>query len=672
MDATEPKFAIAAREMVEKGDWLTPQWNNRLRFDKPPLIYWLMAIAYKIFGFTEFATRLPSSLAGTFLTVAIYLSGWKFAHLPSKRCRFFTGLVSGIVFLCNLFTVGWSRAGVSDMLLSLHIGTALLCFFAGYSILSVGEEDMISNPLYPWNADLLVSTEEQSMDAGIVKTLGNGEILKQKAKIFYFLFFIFCALAVLTKGPLGAFLPVGIITLFLWFTGNWKQVILHEMPLLWGILSGSLISLPWYILMIRKHGMNFVESFFGYHNINRLTKAVNGHTGPFYYYMPISLVGLTPWIFLVPAVFFFYQPFQRKMWKKRPRYRQFPLFLCTWILFVYAFFSVIRTKLLSYVIPAVPAIALLLGVFIGRLHCLEEESNLTIPKKTKNMITESSSVEKKSYFPSNASNPGKNNEEENHRVRKEWPMLLLEERSRLIFQENSVFLKLFVSLAILWTAMCSIFGFSIVSIAEKATGDPTVLTTCLNLLKIQLFTWRGGIPWLVASVIAFVQLNSKKDGRRYARRIRWLFVPFSAAFISFLMFFVQPAIKVWDNVWQIPLKELSQFASTVTGTPNQQLYMLAYGQCDGDMEGQPSVVWYSHRHWKAQEDPKSFLRTISETTEPDVVALVEHRLWKKIPENCVTSTIQVLSKRGGFSLIRMTPQAAREILTSWETLSRDN
>ncbi|EME29805.1 glycosyl transferase, family 39 [Galdieria sulphuraria] len=651
MDATEPKFAVTAREMLQRGDWLTPQWNNRLRFDKPPLTYWLMAISYRLFGLSEFSTRLPTCLAGTLMAMAIYLAGWKFSLLPSTRCRFITGLVSSIIFLCNLFTIGWSRAGVSDMLLCFHTGAALLCFFTGYSLIpNIGDETYLENPLFPWNKfnTILAKIDPQNTKRIWIRT----------SKLFYWMFFVFCALAVLTKGPLGLFLPISIISLFLWTTENLKQVVLSEIPWIPGIISGSFICLPWYILIIQKHGWKFIQSFFGYHNMNRLTSAVNGHTGPFYYYLPISLIGFSPWIFLIPAAIAFYHPLEKALWKRRSRYRQFPLFLCIWVLFVYTFFSLIRTKLLSYVIPAVPAASLLLGVFFGRLHCLNEETDFAIPPKTtysheKSMSCVSDNLDKAQEMT------------ENSKPSSEWSRNIFEERSKYIFQENKFYMKLFATLTTLWMFICSAFAFSVVQFVERATGDPVVLSLCIQKLRSQMFSWRGGIPWLLAGLFSFIQLTSKKEGTRYIRRMRWLFVPLSMGFLSFLLLFVQPAIKIWDSAWQQPLKELSQIAGTVS-TNQKELYMLAYGQCDGDMEGQPSVVWYSQRNWKSHEDPKQFLANLAQENDPNIIALVEHRLWKKIPlEGTLSNDIETIAERGGFSLVRLSPEVAKTILSLW-------
>jgi len=628
MDATEPKFAVTAREMLQRGDWLTPQWNNRLRFDKPPLTYWLMAISYKVFGLTEFATRLPTSLAGTFMALGIYFAGWKFAPVvENTHCRLITGLVSSTIFLCNLFTVGWSRAGVSDMLLCFHVGAALLSFFAGYS-LSGGNASYEST-------SVLASSKN---DHDIVLATNHSENLREMkdnnthlGKFYYFMFFVFCALAVLTKGPLGVFLPVCILSIFLWATGTLKQVVLSEVPWIPGILSGALISLPWYILIIQKHGWKFIQSFFGYHNMNRLTSAVNGHTGPFYYYLPISLIGLSPWIFLVPAAILFYRPFDKQRWKTsdEPRSSQFPLFLCIWILFIYIFFSSIRTKLLSYVIPAVPAVSLLVGLFFGTLH-----SNSTEWTKSKTIATAKSQERRFQVLSS-------------------------------LWNENTC-CKLFATLTVLWMFTCSTLSFFVVQFAERASGDPVVLSACIQQLKYHKFAWRGGIPWLLAGLFSLYQLGRRKKHTRYADRMRWLFVPLSIGFLSFLLFFIQPAIKVWDSAWQQPLKELSQIANTVS-TNQKELYMLAYGQCDGDMEGQPSVVWYSQRNWKSHEDPKQFLTKLAQVKDPDIVALVEHRLWKKVPQQAATSLqrVETLAQRGGFSLVRLSPETARAILRSW-------
>lgn len=144
VDETEPLFAEAARQMVETGDWITPYFNGETRFDKPPLIYWLMAIAYQTVGFNEWAVRLPSAIAATALTIGSFfaLRAYGFPTSAaattarssrSQRQCWLTAWSGSACVALNVQTIVWARTGVSDMLLSAGIGLALLSFFWGYA-----------------------------------------------------------------------------------------------------------------------------------------------------------------------------------------------------------------------------------------------------------------------------------------------------------------------------------------------------------------------------------------------------------------------------------------------------------------------------------------------------------------------------------------------------------
>ncbi len=140
IDETEPLFAEASRQMYVTGDWITPFFNGKTRFDKPALIYWCQAIAYNIFGVNEWAVRLPSAIAAmSVIALAFYTVQWQLAKQdsleqvfrPSRRWLT-AGLVAGVMAL-NPEMIVWGRTGVSDMLLTGCIASALLCFFLGYA-----------------------------------------------------------------------------------------------------------------------------------------------------------------------------------------------------------------------------------------------------------------------------------------------------------------------------------------------------------------------------------------------------------------------------------------------------------------------------------------------------------------------------------------------------------
>ena len=326
VDETEPLFAEAARQMTVTGDWVTPYFNGETRFDKPPLIYWLMAIAYQLFGVNEWSVRLPSAIGAIALMFFGFYTLLATQNNKSKSKSFLLPCIGAALIALNLQTIVWARTGVSDMLLSSCMGMSLLSFFLGYT----------------------------SQDNITKNTPGS--------RSWYLACYVFLALSVLTKGPVGIVLPGLIIITFLLYTGNFTKVI-QEM----GIVSGGVIflvmTLPWYILIIRQHGRDYIDSFFGYHNFERFTEVVNGHGAPWYFYFLVVLVGFIPWSIYLPVAILRVKFWQRSWWCQQPRVSQLSLFAFFWFSGIFIFFTIAVTKLPSYTLPLLPASAILVALF---------------------------------------------------------------------------------------------------------------------------------------------------------------------------------------------------------------------------------------------------------------------------------------------------------------------
>ncbi|MCU0525578.1 MAG: glycosyltransferase family 39 protein [Elainella sp. Prado103] len=333
VDETEPLFAEAARQMLVRGDWVTPYFNEATRFDKPPLVYWIMVIAYQVMGVNEWAVRFPSALAATGLTIAGFLTLRQFgvtrpidAATPAQL-RLSAWIGSALIVL-NLQTIAWGRIGVSDMLLSGCLGGALLAFFWGYAA-----------------GDLEPSVTRQN-----------------RQKLWYLAFWGLCGLAVLAKGPVGIVLPGLIIAAFGLYLGNWRSL-LQEMPWLSGILLFLAIILPWHILVIIANGEAYIESFFGYHNVERFTRVVNNHWAPIWFYFAIVPISFFPWTAYLPIAISRLRFWQPQRWRNQARSTHLGLFALIWFAVIFGFFTIAATKLPSYTIPLLPAAGILVGLF---------------------------------------------------------------------------------------------------------------------------------------------------------------------------------------------------------------------------------------------------------------------------------------------------------------------
>ncbi len=332
VDETEPLFAEAARQMTVTGNWITPYFNQETRFDKPPLVYWLMAVGYQVLGVNEWAVRLPSAMAAIVLTITIFLILRSFGFLPNKnnlktQPYWLSAWIGAALTALNLETIVWARQGVSDMLLNGCMGTGLLCFFWGYAA-----------------SDKLPKMPRFIPHQG------------------YVLFYILTALAVLTKGPVGLVLPGLILLTFLLYTNQLKAVI-QEINLLLGSLIFSAITLPWFVLVTLENGQAYIDSFFGYHNVERFTQVVNGHSAPWYFYFIVVLIGFLPGSVYLPVSIYHLKFWKRAFWIEKSRSAQLGLFAFFWFASIFIFFSISVTKLPSYVLPLMPAAAILVALF---------------------------------------------------------------------------------------------------------------------------------------------------------------------------------------------------------------------------------------------------------------------------------------------------------------------
>ncbi len=308
-DPDEVFYAKTAEEMLNRQEFLTPYIFGEPQFEKPPLYYWLVIYSFKFFGVNEFAARFPSALLGILGVLGIYFLGKLFLN---RRSAF----LGATIMATSVMYIVLARACVTDMLLCVLVLYSFLCYFLGYF-------------------------------AG-----------KGKGK-WYVLSSFFIALAVLTKGPIGLALPGAIILLYLLARREFYKI--KEIPFFTCAAVLLAVSAPWYLLMYRAHGAEFLDVFFGFHNITRFIHPEHKIGDVFYYYFPILLGGFAPWAAFLP--FGIWQAFKEKDEKARAAF----LFFGIWICVFFAFFSVSRTKLPTYIFPLFPALPFFISRFFDRI-----------------------------------------------------------------------------------------------------------------------------------------------------------------------------------------------------------------------------------------------------------------------------------------------------------------
>jgi len=325
IDETEPIFAETARQMLERGDWLTPIFNDDLRFDKPPLIYWLIAVCYQVIGVNEWAARMPSALSAIAVMAGCFYVLWHYGVNSPDRTDYnkrwlLAALGSGIVAL-NPLMLAWGRVAVADLVLVGTLSLSLLAFFVGYA---------------------------QAQQA--------------QQKYWFAGFYSFLGFATLAKGPVAIALEIPIVLGFVFYCGNLSQV-WRELRPLRGLLLTLTIALPWFVWATLQHGKLFIDQFFVYHNLERFTSVVSRHGGGWYYYLLVLLVGFMPWSAFLPGAIAHLRLHRRKQWQQVERSQHLGIFAFFWLAGVFVFFTIASTKLPSYILPLIPPAAILVAQF---------------------------------------------------------------------------------------------------------------------------------------------------------------------------------------------------------------------------------------------------------------------------------------------------------------------
>ena len=302
-DVDEGMHAATSKDMVLTGDWVTTRVNGVNFYDKTVLFNWFAALSFVLFGFTEFAARLPAALLGLGTVLATYLLG---RRMFGSRI----GLLGGAVLATSPEFIVLSRTVMHDISLAFFVTLALSFFYRAYSA-------------------------------------------ERRRTVSLILFYASLGFAVLAKGPIGLILPAMVIGLFLLMRG--RLAFLKEMLLVRGTLVFLAIAAPWYVLISMRNA-DYVSYFFLKQNLgNFLSKVQATHPRPFYFYIPALLGGMLPWAFFAPLAVF--RPLRRG-------FRQIDdasLFLCLWFFVIFLFFSAATSKLETYILPAFPAVAILIA-----------------------------------------------------------------------------------------------------------------------------------------------------------------------------------------------------------------------------------------------------------------------------------------------------------------------
>lgn len=329
----EPRYAQVAREMFERGDWLTPTLGNAHWFEKPALLYWLMILAYHVFGVSEFSARFFSAVCGLLIVVGIFRLCARIEKMQMKNGWFSqnaNGLAkfAGITLATSIGLIVFSRGATFDILLTFAVTFALINFFYFeiYAPLSRQAED---------------SHEYFIGDLGYLA-----------------LFYVFIGIGLLAKGLIGAVLPFGIIfTYFLLQLRFPSRMFIYSF--FWGLPISILVACAWYLPMYLTHGQPFIDEFFVQHHFARFISNKYLHPQPFYFFLWVLPLMTLPWLPFLLAAFW-----NIKNWRRgggQIENDRLRIFALAWLIFPLVFFSFSGSKLPGYILPALPGTMILIG-----------------------------------------------------------------------------------------------------------------------------------------------------------------------------------------------------------------------------------------------------------------------------------------------------------------------
>src|SRR6266567_2601121 len=324
--ADEPRYAQVAREMLERHDWITPVLGGHPWLEKPPLYYWQAMLAYSVFGMSDVAARVPAGIDVTLLVIAVYLFFRRFRRGVEVDAALITASCAGVI--------GYARAASMDMALAAAFGGGMLAWWA-------------------WR--------------------------ESGKRIYLAVFYVCMGLGMLAKGPVAPFLAAVVIVVFALVAREFRVVL----RTLWlpGILLFCAIVLPWYVA-VQMRNPQFFREFILQHNLARFSSNLYHHPEPFWYYLPITALAFVPWTVFVVAAFV---ESVRTWWGTRESVSaetdlelRFNLFVCCWLVVPVAFFSISQSKLPGYILPAIPAGAVLLAGYLRRHLAEEKEESVSM------------------------------------------------------------------------------------------------------------------------------------------------------------------------------------------------------------------------------------------------------------------------------------------------------
>jgi 4-amino-4-deoxy-L-arabinose transferase-like glycosyltransferase len=307
-DPDEGRYAGIPAAMVDTGDWLTPRLNDFKYFEKPVLQYWGTAVAFKVFGKSNTSARLWTGLLGFSTALFSMLVAFR---LYGQRAAIYTFLIT----VSYLMVVAFGHYLTLDMALSTFL------------VMGIGS--------------LVIAHSKTSS--------------KNQTRNWMLAGWTALALATLTKGLIAVVLPAATVVVYSLWQRDW--MLWKNLHLLKGLLLFFLISAPWFIA-VSIANPEFAQFFFIHEHFERYTSEVHKREGPVYYFVPVLLLGVCPW--LITSLRSLVKPGFKWLPDNAGQFDP-ERFMWTFVVVTFCFFSLGQSKLPGYILPVLPFIAVISG-----------------------------------------------------------------------------------------------------------------------------------------------------------------------------------------------------------------------------------------------------------------------------------------------------------------------
>jgi 4-amino-4-deoxy-L-arabinose transferase-like glycosyltransferase len=323
----EGRYAEVAREMLLQGDYVTPR-NDWVRYlEKPPLVYWVTAGAMRLFGANEFAARAPAALFSTGqVAVTEALGEAMFGPLA--------GVMAAVTLALSPLFFSFARFATPDPALAFFFTAALASFYMAAQSGSLSRHSVGRNWMILW-----------MVLAAALLGLGT-----------------------LAKGPVAIALGGAVALVWLVVEGRAREA--FAMPWFTCAIVYFAITAPWFVLAAERNA-GFLQFFFVHEHVQRYLESTEHEWGP-YFFVIVVAGGMWPWLYFGPLGL---HDLRRRDDDEPPvtKRRSALMFLLVWFGLIFVFFSIPRSKLGEYILPAFPPIAIIAGYGLSRLSEMDAE-----------------------------------------------------------------------------------------------------------------------------------------------------------------------------------------------------------------------------------------------------------------------------------------------------------